>query len=72
MYSVPVLLSHYYYDKAQNTITNIPGYVEYLEIVREKRNERLKEYSGTTVDDLKFLNDQIIVSQHYYSKLRST
>ena len=57
MYSVPVLLSHYYYDNAQNTITNIPGYVEYLEIVREKRNERLKEYSGSTVDDLKFLND---------------
>lgn len=41
IYSVPVLLSHYYYNKAQNTITNIPGYVEYLEIVRNKRNERI-------------------------------
>ena len=41
IYSVPVLLSHYYYDRAPNTITNIPGYVEYLEIVRKKRSERL-------------------------------
>lgn len=57
MYSIPVLLSHYYYDKAQNTITNSSGYVEYLEIVREKRNERLKDYAASSIDDLKFLND---------------
>ncbi len=52
MYSVPVMLSHYYYDVAENTITNIPGYVEYLEIVRDKRNERLKEQK-LPVDDSK-------------------
>jgi len=43
MYSVPILLSYYHYDNAQNTITNIPGYVKYLEVVREKRNERQKK-----------------------------
>ena len=42
IYSVPILLSHYYFDKAPNTITNIPGYVEYLEIVRDKRRHRIE------------------------------
>jgi O-antigen biosynthesis protein len=46
IYSVPVLLSHYYYDRAPNTITNIPGYVEYLEIVRKKRSERLTKLNS--------------------------
>ena len=41
IYSVPVLLSHYYFDNAPNTITNLPGYVEYLELVRKKRYNRL-------------------------------
>ena len=42
IYSVPVLLSHYYYNKAKNTITNIPGdFIEYLEIIRHKRRERI-------------------------------
>ncbi len=52
VYSIPVLLSHYYYDKVKNTITNIPGYPKYLEIVREKRKNRLenKLYSS---DNLK-------------------
>lgn len=40
IYSVPVLLSYYYYDTAKNTITNTPGYTEYLEIVHNKRDER--------------------------------
>lgn len=49
IYSVPVLLSHYNYDKAQNTITNIPGYVEYLEIVREKRRIRIESKKNKPV-----------------------
>jgi glycosyltransferase involved in cell wall biosynthesis len=51
IYSVPVLLSHYYYEKAQNTITKIPGYVEYLEIVREKRLKRTKNNNTKIFDD---------------------
>ncbi len=47
IYSVPVLLSHYYYDNAKNTITNIPGYVHYLELVREKMDKRKKMASDT-------------------------
>ena len=43
IYSVPVILSHYYYDNADNTITNIPGYVHYLDIVREKNLKRRDE-----------------------------
>ena len=42
IYSVPVLLSHYYYDKANNTITKTPGYTEHLENVREVRMKRMK------------------------------
>ena len=51
IYSVPVLLSHYYYNKAKNTITNIPGdFIEYLEIVRHKRRERISsENSGSKI-----------------------
>jgi GT2 family glycosyltransferase len=52
MYSVPVLLSHYYYDNAQNTITNIPGYVHYLEIVRNKRKQRVEDKLESTINDL--------------------
>ena len=43
IYSVPVLLSHYYFDKADNTITKTPGYTKYLEAVREKRRKRQNE-----------------------------
>jgi|WetSurMetagenome_2_1015567.scaffolds.fasta_scaffold76395_1 O-antigen biosynthesis protein len=54
IYSVPVLLSYYYYDNAKNTITNIPGYVEYLELVREKRRQRTEiNYENINVEDLK-------------------
>lgn len=53
MYSVPVLLSHYYYDSAPNTITNIPGYVHYLEIVRDKRQKRIKDKQKSIFNDLK-------------------
>lgn len=47
IYSVPVILSHYYYDNANNTITNIPGYVHYLEIVREKTQKRREKQIKT-------------------------
>ncbi|MTK64561.1 MAG: glycosyltransferase [Methanobacterium sp.] len=56
IYSVPVLLSYYYFDNAENTITNIPGYVSYLETVREKRDIRKERKSrelsnsGPTLD----------------------
>ena len=53
IYSVPVLLSHYYYDNAQNTITNIPGYVHYLEIVRDKRQKWIKNKQKSIFNDLK-------------------
>jgi glycosyltransferase involved in cell wall biosynthesis len=42
MYSVPVLLSHYYYDKAENTITKTPGYTKHLETVRKVRQKRME------------------------------
>jgi len=56
IYSVPVLLSHYYYDRAKNTITNIPDYPKYLEIVREKRRKRLNDHLNSMVDDLESEN----------------
>ena len=40
IYSVPVLLSHYYFDKAENTITKTSGFTSYLEAVKDKRRER--------------------------------
>jgi glycosyltransferase involved in cell wall biosynthesis len=49
-YSVPVLLSYYYYDNASNTITNIPGYVHYLKIVRDKRKKRAEDNLATTLN----------------------
>ena len=54
IYSIPVLLSHYYYDNAQNTITNIPGYVKHLEIVRDKRKKRIEEVKQNFKNDIKF------------------
>jgi glycosyltransferase involved in cell wall biosynthesis/predicted nucleic acid-binding Zn-ribbon protein len=42
MYSVPVMLSNYYYDLADNTITNDASLVHHHEILREKQGERLK------------------------------
>lgn len=52
MYSIPVLLSYYYYDNAPNTITNIPGYVHYLEIVRDKRVKRAEDKQKTRINKL--------------------
>ncbi|MGP9737773.1 MULTISPECIES: glycosyltransferase [Halomonas] len=36
LYSVPVILTHYFIDKASNSLTNNPQYLSYLEAVREK------------------------------------
>ncbi|WP_018915561.1 glycosyltransferase [Vreelandella zhanjiangensis] len=36
LYSVPVILTHYYIDKASNSLTNNSQYLPYLEAVREK------------------------------------
>jgi glycosyltransferase involved in cell wall biosynthesis len=41
MYSIPVLLSNYYYDKADNTITNDIKYVDHLDTVRERQKHRM-------------------------------
>jgi len=46
LYSVPVLLSYYYYDNAKNTITNTPGYVSYLETVHGKRDRRREKFTS--------------------------
>ncbi|MGB9980380.1 glycosyltransferase [Methanobacterium sp.] len=41
MYSVPVMLSNYYFDNADNTITNNAEFLHHQEILREKQRERL-------------------------------
>jgi len=40
MISVPVLLSHYFYDKADNTVTNDPTFVEQHQLVRAGQLQR--------------------------------
>ena len=47
IYSVPVILSHYFFNKAENTITNIPDYKKYLEIVRDYRETRIENINKT-------------------------
>jgi glycosyltransferase involved in cell wall biosynthesis len=42
IYSVPILLSNYYYDKAENTITNDKTLVYNLGSLRDKQKERKK------------------------------
>jgi glycosyltransferase involved in cell wall biosynthesis len=41
MFSVPVLLSHYYYDKAENTVTNDSRHLVNMGVVRNRMSERL-------------------------------
>jgi glycosyltransferase involved in cell wall biosynthesis len=41
IYSVPVLLSNYYYEKAENTITGNDGFSHFLDVVRQKRTDRM-------------------------------
>jgi O-antigen biosynthesis protein len=48
IYSIPVILSHYYYDNAENTITKIPGYDKYLKIVRDKRKARIDKINESS------------------------
>lgn len=43
VFSVPVLLSNYYYEKADNTITGNESFTHYLDIVREKRSRRVRD-----------------------------
>lgn len=42
IYSVPVLLSNYFYGKAENTITGNDAFNHYHEVVRENREKRLR------------------------------
>ncbi len=66
IYSVPVLLSHYIYDNAKNTITNFPGYPKYLEIVREKRKERIElEYDDNKKIDKLYKHGVSIIIPNY-------
>jgi O-antigen biosynthesis protein len=43
MYSVPVLLSNYYFDKVGNTLTNATHFSSQLEVVRSNLHDRLAE-----------------------------
>lgn len=45
LYSIPVLLSHYFYDKAENTVTNNPRHLEDMKIVRDRLRSRLIKYA---------------------------
>lgn len=40
MYSVPVILSHYFYDKAVNTVTNDSRHVANMDVVRNHMHDR--------------------------------
>lgn len=43
MFSIPVLLSHYYYDKAENTVTNDARHLAHMDIVRNHMMERIEK-----------------------------
>ena len=45
IYSIPILLSHYYYDKAPNTITNNPQLNIHLKQLRQKQEKRKKNHT---------------------------
>lgn len=56
MYSVPVLLSNYFYDKAENTITNDATFAHHIDIVRARQKERVerrKARAGAEAQPLK-------------------
>lgn len=42
MYSVPVLLSHHYYDQTDNILTNDKNWVHNINAVREKHKKRMQ------------------------------
>jgi GT2 family glycosyltransferase len=63
MYSVPVLLSHYYYEMASNTITGSPGYTKHLDLVRNMQKQR-KLMEPNVKSDLKHANVSIIIPNY--------
>jgi glycosyltransferase involved in cell wall biosynthesis len=70
MYSVPVLLSHYFYDNATNTITKTPGYTNHLESVRKKRKSRIMDSnSKSTPDDSDNLTHRVSIIIPSYQAL---
>ncbi|MDO5852241.1 MAG: glycosyltransferase [Methanobacteriaceae archaeon] len=44
-YGIPTILSNYYYDIADNSLSNNTSYAKYLDIVRNKHEKRLKKIS---------------------------
>lgn len=65
IYSVPTLLSNYYYEKAKNTITNDTGLVTHLKSLREKQQERrLKSYKRAFQMDLPSHKVSIIIPSY--------
>ncbi|MEL7671257.1 glycosyltransferase [Methanobacterium sp.] len=67
MYSVPVMLSNYYYDLADNTITNDASLVHYHEILREKQGERLKYAYSPTLKSKAHLSKVSVIIPSYES-----
>ena len=68
MYSIPVILSNYYYDRADNTITNNSSLVHHQEILRKKHEENLKlNYSTSLKSNKTHLSNVSIVIPSYES-----
>ena len=42
IFSIPVMLSNYFYEKAENTITGNDSFSHYVDVVRQKRVERIE------------------------------
>lgn len=53
MYSVPVLLSNYYFDKVENTLTNAAHFSGQLGVVRSNRHDRVASANKITVQGKK-------------------
>lgn len=65
MYSVPVLLSYYYYEMASNTITGSPGYTKHLNVVRDMQKQR--KLVEPNVESVLKHNDVSIIIPNYES-----
>jgi len=63
MYSIPVLLSYYYYEMAASTITSSPGYTEHLNVVRNLQKQR-KISEPTAESVLKHANISIVIPNY--------
>ncbi|MCK9152245.1 glycosyltransferase family 2 protein [Methanobacterium alcaliphilum] len=70
IYSIPVLLSNYYYDKADNTITNNRSLSHHLSSIREKQDERLQTRYKNTQNVLKREVSAIIPSYESLEDLK--